>query len=96
MNEDSYLDASYEDRTDIDYTDAIRDRFEQDADDRFHAPEPAEQPYDGGGWAGDGSGTDDLADYNQTEADDYANEGDDYHQYADDAGYDASGDTWDF
>lgn len=30
-----------------------------------------EQPYDGGGWPGDGSGTDDLADYNANEADDY-------------------------
>ena len=35
---------------------------------------PEEQPYDGGGWAGDGSGMDDLADYNQAEADDYCNE----------------------
>ena len=26
------------------------------------------------GWPGDGSGTDDLADYNQNEADDYSNE----------------------
>ena len=26
------------------------------------------------GWPGDGSGTDDLADYNQTEANDYSNE----------------------
>ena len=33
-----------------------------------------EQPYDGGGWPGDGSGTDDLADYNQNEADDYRDE----------------------
>jgi hypothetical protein len=33
-----------------------------------------EQPYDGGGWPGDGSGTDDLADYNANEADDYSNE----------------------
>lgn len=33
-----------------------------------------EEPYDGGGWAGDGSGTDDFADYNQNEADDYLNE----------------------
>lgn len=31
-------------------------------------------PYDGGGWPGDGSGTDDLADYNANEADDYTNE----------------------
>jgi hypothetical protein len=27
------------------------------------------------GWPGDGSGTDDLADYNQNEADDYRDEG---------------------
>ena len=27
------------------------------------------------GWPGDGSGTDDLADYNANEADDYRNEG---------------------
>lgn len=27
------------------------------------------------GWPGDGSGLDDLADYNANEADDYANEG---------------------
>ena len=33
------------------------------------------EAYDGGGWPGDGSGTDDLADYNANEADDYANEG---------------------
>ena len=34
----------------------------------------AEQPYDGVGWPGDGSGTDDLADYNQNEAYDYMGE----------------------
>ena len=33
------------------------------------------ESYDGGGWPGDGSGTDDFADYNQMEADDYAYEG---------------------
>jgi len=33
-----------------------------------------EQPYDGGGWGGDGSGTDDLADYNQNEVNDYNEE----------------------
>jgi len=33
-----------------------------------------EEPYDGGGWPGDGSGTDDFADYNANEADDYQNE----------------------
>jgi len=32
-----------------------------------HEPETA-------GWPGDGSGEDDLADYNQNEADDYGNE----------------------
>ena len=31
------------------------------------------EAYDG--WPGDGSGTDDLADYNANEADDYRNEG---------------------
>jgi hypothetical protein len=37
----------------------------------------AHQTYDEGnqaGWPGDGSGTDDLADYNQNEANDYSNE----------------------
>jgi hypothetical protein len=29
------------------------------------------------GWPGDGSGTDDFADYNANEADDYRNEGED-------------------
>jgi len=32
-----------------------------------------EDPYDGG-WPGDGSGTDDLADFNANEAMDYLNE----------------------
>ena len=45
--------------------------------------EPQEQPYEGGGWPGDGSGTDDLADMNANEADDYRNEGNE------DAGLDA-------
>jgi hypothetical protein len=36
---------------------------------------PNEQPYDGGGWGGDGSGTDDLADYNANEVDDCRDEG---------------------
>ncbi len=49
---------------------------EQDID---CSPEPlepceTEEPYDGAGWPGDGSGTDDLADYNQNEADDYSGE----------------------
>jgi hypothetical protein len=33
-----------------------------------------EDPSDGYGWPGDGSGTDDLADYNANEADDYRDE----------------------
>jgi hypothetical protein len=33
-----------------------------------------EEPYDGAGWPGDGSGTDDFQDYNANEADDYQNE----------------------
>jgi hypothetical protein len=32
-------------------------------------------PYDGGGWPGDGGGSDDFADYNLREADDYRDEG---------------------
>ena len=44
--------------------------------DRDHIHQTSdEQPYDGGGWPGDGSGTDDLADMNANEADDYSNEG---------------------
>jgi hypothetical protein len=43
------------------------------ADDTSYEPEP----YDGGGWPGDGSGTDDLADMNANEADDYRDEGND-------------------
>lgn len=34
----------------------------------------ADEIYDGGGWPGDGSGTDDLADFNANEADDYRDE----------------------
>ena len=36
---------------------------------------PENSPYGGGGWPGDGSGEDDLADYNQNEANDYSDEG---------------------
>jgi hypothetical protein len=36
-----------------------------------YSDEETEEPYDGGGWPGDGSGTDDLADFNANEADDY-------------------------
>ena len=52
------------------------------------------EPYDGGGWPGDGSGTDDLADYNANEADDYRNEGgeelylDSQYEDANGCGYD--------
>lgn len=35
---------------------------------------PEDRPYDGGGWPGDGSGTDDFADFNANEADDYQGE----------------------
>ena len=60
----------------------VEEQYPQDEESRgIFAAEAAEelQPYDGGGWAGDGSGTDDFADYNQNEADDYRNEGcDDY------------------
>lgn len=34
-----------------------------------------DEDYEYIGWPGDGSGEDDLADYNQNEADDYRNEG---------------------
>ena len=34
-----------------------------------------EQPYDGAGFPGCGDGSDDLADHNANEADDYRNEG---------------------
>jgi hypothetical protein len=37
--------------------------------------ERTELPDDDRGWPGDGSGTDDLADHNANEADDYRNEG---------------------
>ena len=64
MFEDSYLDTYHEDRAEL----------------AFGGYDPEPEPYDGGGWPGDGSGCDDLADYNQNESDDYANEGacDDY------------------
>ena len=42
---------------------------------KLKAEQRAEQaPYDGAGWPGDGSGTDDLADYNANEAMDYSGE----------------------
>ena len=61
----------------------------QDAMHRLAHVAPDEQPYDGGGWGGDGSGTDDFADMNANEADDYRDEGcDDCGAYAEDAGLD--------
>jgi hypothetical protein len=50
-----------------------------------HTPDPFHdaEAYDGGGWGGDGSGTDDFADMNANEADDYRDEGNE------DAGLDA-------
>lgn len=43
--------------------------------------------YQNHGWPGDGSGEDDLADYNANEADDYRDEGYDDSDYDDDCGY---------
>jgi len=65
--EDSYLDASYEEWTEL--PDPPAD-FEciPDADDA------EEQPFDGAGVPGCGDGSDDLADYNSAEANDYINE----------------------
>jgi hypothetical protein len=37
--------------------------------------DPSETEEQQAGWPGDGSGEDDLADYNQNEADDYRDEG---------------------
>jgi hypothetical protein len=71
--EDSHLEAEYEDRNDD--SDGLDDR-NQDcyADGTPFEEVKEEEPYDGGGWPGDGSGTDDLADYNANEANDYWNE----------------------
>lgn len=46
-------------------------------DDDFHAleNEKHDAAMEARGWSGDGSGEDDLADFNANEADDYANEG---------------------
>lgn len=43
--------------------------------------------YQSQAWPGDGSGEDDLADYNANEADDYRDEGYDDSDYEDDNGY---------
>ena len=58
MDEDSYLEMAYEDRTHL-----PDEQETQDID--FDVEQ---------GWPGDGSGTDDLADANANEADDYLNE----------------------
>lgn len=53
--------------------------LEADYDERTELPD-SDDGNDGHGWPGDGSGEDDLADYNQNEADDYRDEGiDDCH-----------------
>jgi hypothetical protein len=41
---------------------------------------PMEDDFVSCGWPGDGSGEDDLADYNANEADDYRNEGENLDQ----------------
>lgn len=45
--------------------------YRSEHDDRYGMSRADDRPYDGGGWAGDGSGTDDFADYNQNEGMDY-------------------------
>jgi len=57
------------------------DEIEQEGRDAVNAAEMAEANREtplgeelDGGWPGDGSGTDDLADFNQNEADDYREE----------------------
>ena len=47
--------------------------FEVERDDDYR--EPIFEAEETHGWAGDGSGEDDLADYNANEADDYRDEG---------------------
>jgi hypothetical protein len=65
INEDSYIDASYEDRTElIDPPEDFACEPISEVDSEDHNP----------GWPGDGSGEDDLADYNAAEADDYMHE----------------------
>jgi len=49
--------------------------LEMEYEDRNGCGCEEDPPYDGGGWAGDGSGVDDLADLNANEADDYRDEG---------------------
>lgn len=48
--------------------------LEMEYEDRSGCGHEEDPPYDGGGWAGDGSGVDDLADFNANEADDYRDE----------------------
>jgi hypothetical protein len=49
----------------LDPQDPMRDLIQVQPEENFYLP------HDGGGWPGDGSGMDDLADYNQMEAYDY-------------------------
>jgi len=63
--EDQYLDTYHEDRNEI----------VDHAPDPYHDAEAYKrEEEEHKGWPGDGSGTDDLADYNQNEANDYFNE----------------------
>lgn len=72
---DSMLEAEYESRTEISDDQETEDIvFDPLLETAYDSQEPIEEPYDGGGWAGDGSGTDDLADFGANEADDYLNE----------------------
>ena len=61
----------------------------QDAAHRMAHVAPDEMPYEGAGFPGCGDGSDDFADMNANEADDYAYEGyDDCGACAEDAGLD--------
>lgn len=70
-NDDTYTREQYE----ADCRAAQGDEPDAHLDASYEARTECEDaPYDGGGWPGDGSGTDDLADLNADEADDYRNE----------------------
>jgi hypothetical protein len=60
----------------VDPQDELRDQIQVQPieQDPFEAAEIRDRNEMAAGWPGDGSGTDDLADYNQNEADDYSNE----------------------
>ena len=63
---DAFLEQQYEDRTHVE-----NDETHEFEDPRMFPGE--DEPATG--WPGDGSGMDDLADYNANEADDYRDEG---------------------